>query len=83
MTAVSLAGRVAQFLILLLPRFLPFSADSHVPVLSWGRDRVSAGRAMIGAGDHVRYDRMLRAEWVYGTNGEALDKCIADMFQTR
>lgn len=70
------------FLILLLPRFLPFSADSHVASLVMGRDRVSAGRVMIGAGDPARYDRILRAEWVYGSNGEALDKCIADMFQT-
>jgi len=38
---------------------------------------------MIGAGDPARYDRMLRAAWVYGISGETLDKCIADMFQTR
>jgi len=39
---------------------------------------------MIGAGDPARYDRILRAAWAYGISGEALDKCIADMFhQTR
>jgi len=35
------------FLILLLPRFLPFSADGHVASVVMGRDRVSAGYAMI------------------------------------
>ncbi|MFD2651955.1 DUF6118 family protein [Brucella rhizosphaerae] len=52
---MSMAGLVGLFvgifLILLLPRFLPFSADSHVASLVMGYDRVSAGRAMIEAAD--------------------------------
>lgn len=73
---------VGIFLILLLPRFLPFAADSHIAGLVMGADRVSAGRAMIEAADPARYDRMTWAEWVFGTNNEALGKCITDMQQT-
>ena len=44
-------ARAGIFLILLLPRFLPFSAGSHVASFVMGVDRVSAGRAMIYAAD--------------------------------
>lgn len=71
------------FLILLLPRFLPFSADSHVASLVMGYDRVSAGRAMIEAADPKRAEAIVTAGWVYETNRAALDKCIADMFQSQ
>lgn len=70
---------VGIFLILLLPRFLPFSADSHVAGLVMGTDRASAGRAMIQAGDPARYQRMVWAEWVFANNSEVLEKCITDM----
>jgi len=71
------------FLILLLPRFLPFSADSRVAALAMGRDRVTAGRAMIEAADPKRSQDIMTAGWVYETNRAALDKCIADMFETQ
>lgn len=74
---------VGIFLILLLPRFLPFSADSHVASLVMGQDRVSAGRDMIEAADPKRAQAIVTAGWVYETNRAALDKCIADMFQTK
>lgn len=74
---------VGTFLILLLPRFLPFSADSHVASFVMGRDRISAGRAMIEAADPDRAQAIVTAGWVYETNREVLDKCIADMFQSR
>ena len=71
------------FLLALLPRFLPFSADSHVAGLVMGRDRFSAGRAMIEAADPKRAEAIVTAGWVYETNRAALDKCIADMFQSQ
>ena len=74
---------VGIFLTLLLPRVLPFSADSHVASLVMGQDRVSAGRAMIEAADPKRSQDIVTAGWVYETNRAALDKCIADMFQSK
>jgi len=70
---------VGILLILLMPRFLPFSVDSHVAGLVMGGDRASAGRAMIQAGDPARFQRMVWAEWVFANNNEALEKCITDM----
>lgn len=78
------AGLVAGILLtLFLPRILPFATDSRVASFVMGSDRASAGRAMIEAADPKRYQGILKAEWVYGTNREALDKCITDMFETR
>ena len=71
------------FLLAFLTRFLPFSADSHVAGLVMGRDRFSAGRAMIEAADPKRAQDIVTGGWVYDTNRDTLDKCIADMFKTR
>ncbi|TCQ14999.1 hypothetical protein C8J33_12236 [Rhizobium sp. PP-CC-3G-465] len=71
------------FLMLILPRFLPYSADSHVASLVMGRDRVSAGRGMIEAADPKQAEDISTGGWVYETNREVLDKCISDMFKTR
>lgn len=68
---------------MLLPRFLPFSADSRVASFVMGQDRVSAGRAMIEAADPKRAQDIVTAGWVYETNRAALDKCVADMFQSK
>ncbi|MBB3811524.1 DUF6118 family protein [Pseudochelatococcus contaminans] len=84
MWMVGLVGLfVGIFLTLLLPRFLPFSADSRVAGLVMGQDRVSAGRTMIEAADPKRSQDIVTAGWVYETNRTALDKCIADMFQSK
>lgn len=71
------------FLLALLPRVLPFSADSYVAGLVMGRDRFSAGRAMIEAADPKRAQDIVTGGWVYDTNRDTLDKCIADMFKTQ
>ncbi len=77
-------GLVAgAFLLLLLPRFLPFSADSRVASLIMGADRVSAGRAMIQAADAAKAGDISTAGWVYETNRAAIDKCIAEMFKSQ
>lgn len=77
-------GIVAGALLLaLLPRFLPFSADSRIAALIMGSDRVSAGRAMIKASDPARAQDIATAGWVYQTNRAVLDKCVADMFASR
>jgi hypothetical protein len=74
---------VGAFLLLLLPRFLPFSADSSVASLIMGTDRVSAGRAIIQAADPKQAGDISTAGWVYATNRAAIDKCVADMFKSR
>lgn len=77
-------GIIAGALLLaLLPRVLPFSADSYVAGLVMGRDRFSAGRAMIEAADPKRGQDIVTGGWVYDTNRDTLDKCIADMFKTQ
>ena len=52
---------VGVFLILLLPRFLPFSADSRVASLVMGQDRISAAYAMINSVDPLGVKKL---EWV-------------------
>ncbi|WP_246231448.1 DUF6118 family protein [Rhizobium oryzihabitans] len=74
---------VGAFLLVVVPRFLPFSVDSRVAALVMGGDRVSAGRAMIQAADPQGGRDFVTAGWVYDTNREALDKCISDMFKTQ
>lgn len=81
--AVGVGLVAGALLTVLLPRFLPFSADSHVAALVMGRDRVSAGRAMIEAADPKQAGDISTAGWVYETNRAAIDKCIADMFKTQ
>ncbi|MBA9031751.1 DUF6118 family protein [Rhizobium leguminosarum] len=77
-------GLVAgALLMLILPRFLPFSADSRVAALVMGRDRVSSGRALIEAADPKQAGDISTAGWVYATNRASIDKCIADMFKTQ
>jgi hypothetical protein len=72
---------VGMILLVLLPRVLPMSADSYVASLIMGRDRLSAGRAMIEAADPKAAQDIMTAGWVYETNREVVDKCIQDMFK--
>lgn len=81
--AVGVGLVAGALLTVLLPRFLPFSADSHVAALVMGRDRVSAGRTMIQAADPKQAGDISTGGWVYETNRAAIDKCIADMFKTQ
>lgn len=73
---------VGIFLILLLPRFLPFSADSHVAALVMGYDRIDAAYAMI---DSVEADRSKRLKWggqFYDASGGEISACLAKARQT-
>ncbi|TAA52391.1 hypothetical protein EXZ48_30300 [Shinella sp. JR1-6] len=81
--AASVGLVAGAFLLVLLPRFLPFSADSRVASLIMGADRISAGRAMIQAADAAKAGDISTAGWVYETNRVAIDKCIADMFKSQ
>ncbi|OQM74095.1 DUF6118 family protein [Manganibacter manganicus] len=64
------------FLVLLLPRFLPFSADSHVASLIMGRDRVSAGYAIIRAAEPSESGKMEWGRKFYDANGGEVSACF-------
>lgn len=67
---------VGIFLILLLPRFLPFSADSHVASLVMGRDRVSAGHTMIRAADPFEAQKITWGGQFYDAGGGEISVCL-------
>ncbi|CAG0996647.1 hypothetical protein BURK2_02717 [Burkholderiales bacterium] len=67
---------VGIFLILLLPRFLPFSADSHVAALVMGRDRVSAGHAVIRAADPFEAQKITWGGQFYDASGGEISACL-------
>lgn len=64
------------FLVLLLPRFLPFSADSHVASLVMGRDRVSAGYAMIEAVAPFEVEKMRWGGRFYDSSAGEVSSCL-------
>lgn len=63
------------FLVLLLPRILPFVVDTHVAAIVMGLDRVSAGQAMIEAADPAKARNIEWSSQFYETNAEAVDRC--------
>ena len=73
---------VGIFLILLLPRCLPFSADSHVASLVMGFDRISAGYAMIGAADPLEVEKMKWGGRFYNASGGEISACLETARQT-
>jgi hypothetical protein len=83
MWTAGLVGLVlGMFVILLLPRFLPFSADSHVASLVMGFDRISAGYAMIGAVDPLEVEKMKWGGRFYNASGGEISGCLETARQT-
>ena len=74
---------VGIFLILLLPRFLPFSADSHVASFVMGQDRVSAGLAMIHTVDPELAGKVDWSSQFYQTNVGGIGACFEEARKTR
>ena len=72
---------VGALLLLLLPRFLPFSVDSHLAALIMGHNRIDAGHAILHSVDPGVAEAVSRGGWIYETNRKALDECIAEMFE--
>ncbi|WP_235819855.1 DUF6118 family protein, partial [Brucella lupini] len=70
------------FLILLLPRFLPFSADSHVASLVMGRDRINAAYAMINSVDPIGVKKLQWGAGFYETSGTEISACLETARQT-
>ncbi|RVI06559.1 hypothetical protein CN200_30695 [Sinorhizobium meliloti] len=81
-TAAGFGIIAGMSLLLLLPRFLPFSADSHVASLVMGRDRVSAGYAMIEAADPFTVKKMKWGGQFYDAGGGEILACLENARQT-
>lgn len=79
--AVGSGVAIGALLLLLLPRFLPFSADSHIAALVMGQNRIDAGHAILYSVDPGVAEAVSRGGWIYETNRRALDECIAEMFE--
>ena len=67
---------VGVFLILLLPRFLPFSADSRVASLVMGQDRISAAYAMINSVDPLGVKKLEWGAGFYDASGGEISACL-------
>ena len=67
---------VGVFLILLLPRFLPFSADSRVASLVMGQDRISAAYAMINSVDPLGVKKLQWGAGFYDASGGEISACL-------
>lgn len=70
------------FLILLLPRFLPFSADSRVASLVMGNDRINAAYAMINSVDPVGVKKLQWGAGFYEASGGEISACLEKARQT-
>ena len=73
---------LGAFLLLLVPRFLPFSADSRVASLVMGYDRINAAYAII---DSVDPDRSKKLKWggqFYDAGGGEISACLEKARQT-
>lgn len=62
-------------LVLLLPRILPFAADTHVASLVVGQDRWNAGVTMMRAADPEGWRSVVDASQLARDNAEAIGRC--------
>ena len=77
MWMAGLAGlAVGVFLILLLPRILPFAADTHVAAMVMGEDRWNAGVTMMQTADPGRWRGVVDAWQLARDNAEAIGHCV-------
>ncbi|UDF33316.1 UNVERIFIED_ORG: DUF6118 family protein (plasmid) [Roseateles sp. XES5] len=81
-----MAGIIGVFagilLILLLPRFLPFSADSRVASLVMGNDRINAAYAMINSVDPLGVKKLQWGAGFYEASGGEISACLEKARQT-
>ena len=70
------AGIVAGILlVLLLPRILPLSIDTHIAAAVIGEDRWNAGTTLMRAADPDGWRSVVDASQVVRDNAEALSQC--------
>ncbi len=70
------------FLLALLPRFLPFSADSRVASLVMGQDRINAAYAMINSVDPQGVKKLQWGAQFYDAGGGEISACLEKARQT-
>lgn len=63
------------FLVLLLPRILPFAADTHVAAIVIGQDRWNAGVTMMQSADPGGWRGVVNASQLARDNAEAIGRC--------
>src|SRR5690606_9592116 len=62
-------------LMLLLPRILPFAADTHVAAIVIGQDRWNAGVTMMQTADPGGWRGVVNASQLARDNAEAIGRC--------
>lgn len=73
---------VGAFLVVALPRFLPFSADAHVAALIMGGNRIEAANVMISSVDPFTLQKMNWGARFYDAGGEAVANCLKKAEET-
>lgn len=67
---------VGALLVLLLPRILPFAADTHVAAIVMGQDRWNAGVTMMRTGDPEGWRGVVDASQLVRDNAETIAQCV-------
>lgn len=67
---------VGTLLVLLLPRILPFAADTHVAAIVMGQDRWNAGVTMMRTGDPEGWRGVVDSSQLVRDNAEAIAQCV-------
>ena len=70
------------FLLVILPRFLPFSADSRVAALVMGGNRIGAASAIMNSVDPVIVKKMNWGAQFYDAGGGEITACLEKARQT-
>ncbi|TWC75762.1 hypothetical protein FB593_1281 [Rhizobium sp. SJZ105] len=70
------------FLLALVPRFLPFSADARVAALVMGGDRIKAASAIMNSVDPVIVKKMNWGAQFYDAGGGEITACLEKAKQT-
>jgi len=70
-----IAGGIGALLVLLLPRILPFAADTHVAAIVVGQDRWNAGVTMMQTADPGGWRDVVDAWQLVRDNAEAISQC--------
>lgn len=63
-------------LVLLLPRILPFAADTHLAAIVMGQDRWNAGITMMRADDPEGWRGVVDSSQLARDNAEAIGQCV-------
>ncbi len=60
---------------MLLPRYMPFAADTHVAAIAMGQDRWNAGVTMMRVADPEGWRGVVDSSQLVRDNAEAIGQC--------